>query len=583
MKTKSLFILLLLSAIFFTSCQEEVMEIVQPNEKETLVANSKLTNLIGNTSAKDGSDDNILDQSSCTSVELPVTVNVNGVDIIIDSEEDFEVIEAIFDQFEDDDDILNFIFPIKIILSDYSVIEVNNEDDLEELIEGCSGENIDDDDIECIDFKYPISFSTYNSEFQIIEVVTIENDEQLHNFIEEVEEGEVFASLNFPVQMVLANGEVVEVNNNEQLEEIIDTVKDACDEDDDNDYGDDDFSKEGLDNLLKSCSWVVIDMERNDNDLDHYNEYVIQFKEEQIAKLRTREGDLISGTWESEITEDGAKVYLEFEGLEDFNLDWIVYELEDDKIKFYKEGDNKIILKKNCDIQVDFTSEMINNYLQECLWRITELYVDDVHKEEAYIGSPFEFMENSGVQLRVKGEWIQGNYELISMSDGFYLQIFFDDRPDLSISWKLKYLEEGKMEFENGYNELTLEQSCQENDGDVMEIFNVLVANNWGVVAYESTPATDITTSSFQGYTIAFLENGRIEVTNPNQVVSETGSWLNYRSEGLYLDMAYGDAMPFAALTNKWKIIEKTENKIYLKVFGDSSDTEKVVVLQIIN
>ena len=44
------------------------------------------------------------------------------------------------------------------------------------------------------------------------------------------------------------------VNNNEELERTINEAKDACDEDDDNDYGDDDFTKERLDEYIKNVS-----------------------------------------------------------------------------------------------------------------------------------------------------------------------------------------------------------------------------------------------------------------------------------------------------------------------------------------
>ena len=35
---------------------------------------------------------------------------------------------------------------------------------------------VDDDNIECVDFVYPISFSLYDSAFQILDTVVIEND-----------------------------------------------------------------------------------------------------------------------------------------------------------------------------------------------------------------------------------------------------------------------------------------------------------------------------------------------------------------------------------------------------------------------
>lgn len=578
MKTKSLLTILLCSLFYFTSCQKEVMEIVQPNTQETLVAESELTTLISKTSTKDGSKDNILDKSSCTTIELPVTVNVNGLDIIIDSEDDYEVIEAIFDQFEDDEDILNFIFPIKIILSDYTEIEINNQDDFEELIEDCVGENEEDDDIECIDFKYPISFSAYNTEFQIIDVVTIENDRQLHRFIKRVKEREIFASLNFPVEMILSNGDVVEVNNNKELQETIDAAKDDCDEDDDNDYGDDDFTKERLDNLLKSCPWLVYEFERNSDRLENrYIDYAIKFNEDNIVKVRTKEGELLSGEWESEITEDGAVVHLEFEGLEPFTLDWIVYELEPGKIKFYKEGGNRVILKKNCDIPVEFSPELIKNYLQECLWRITRLSVDGIDHEKDYIGTPLKFLDNNVVKIRVNGEYLEGTYDVVQNNHGNVLTIQLEGRPNLQLDWIVTFLDNGVMKLENQTSKMVMEWLCPNTDGDVMYVEDVLMDGLWEVAAYDAD--SNITTESFHGYTLDFYESGKILVTDPNHGQSR-GSWLAYRKNGLRLGLRFGENYPFAELNHRWTIKEISENRIELKAYNSSGEIERIVVLE---
>ena len=70
--------------LFFTSCQEEEVEITEPIEDEALVAESNLTNLVGLVSKMDGSIDNIIDRASCLSVKLPITVYVRGIEIIIE-------------------------------------------------------------------------------------------------------------------------------------------------------------------------------------------------------------------------------------------------------------------------------------------------------------------------------------------------------------------------------------------------------------------------------------------------------------------------------------------------------------------
>ena len=162
-----LFTITFFALLFFSSCQDEVLEETQINEQELLVANSELASLIQSTSARDGRVDNILDHANCLSVNLPVTVIVNDITITINTLEDLELIEDIFEEFDNDDDVLDLLFPITIILNDHEEIVINNQDELDAFVEQCTDDT--DDDIECINFQYPISFSIYNTAFQIIE------------------------------------------------------------------------------------------------------------------------------------------------------------------------------------------------------------------------------------------------------------------------------------------------------------------------------------------------------------------------------------------------------------------------------
>src|SRR5690606_11688131 len=125
------------------------------------------------------------------------------------------VIEAIFNEFDDDDDVVEIQCPITIILSDYSQINIDSYAQLEEFAQECFGENEDDDDIECIDFVYPFTISVYNADFQVIDTVTIETDAQLFSFIGNLQGG-VLASINFPVNLLLADGTTIEVRSEER-------------------------------------------------------------------------------------------------------------------------------------------------------------------------------------------------------------------------------------------------------------------------------------------------------------------------------------------------------------------------------
>ena len=575
-KIKSLLLLPLFALLMLTSCQEEVVQITLPDEAEALTATSQLTALMSSASTMDGSFDNIIDRASCLSIELPVTVVVNGLEIIIDSKEDYKVIEAIFNEFEEDEDKLEIIFPITIITANHDDIVINNADELEQFVKECKGENEEDDDIECIDFKYPISFSVYDTNFQIIDIISVNNDRELHKFLKRVKNSEFLASINFPVTMVLADGTEIIVNNNEELQNTINDAKEACDEDDDNDYGDDDFTKERLDEYLQICPWVVHEFKRNNQDnTAEYKEYALNFKEDGVVKMRAKNGDILTGTWSTRVTDRGALLKLEFDTLADFTLEWIVYDIEYGKIKLYEEGGNRIIMKKNCNVVIDITKERIENYLQECLWRIARLHVDGADNEKDYIGTPLKFYENNVVKLRINGEQVEGTYEVYENNSGFVLRIFLDDRPNLKLEWFITFLEEGLIKLESTNNQMILKRHCPDGDEDIDYINDVVVTGEWEVALYEEGDA-DLTQNYFD-YAVIFNENGKLLAEGGGY--NYYGSWLAYRNSGLYLGLNFGND-PFLELTHRWKIVDITPNRIELKDLNANGEIERKLVLE---
>ena len=87
LKQLSLFLLAL--TLTLGSCREEESVFIEGPEEETLAANSNIANLLQNTASKDGSADNIIDNASCITIELPVSVVVNDLEIIVDSAHNF--------------------------------------------------------------------------------------------------------------------------------------------------------------------------------------------------------------------------------------------------------------------------------------------------------------------------------------------------------------------------------------------------------------------------------------------------------------------------------------------------------------
>lgn len=368
--------ILLAVAINLTSCQAEDPYILEINEEQTLMAGSSTINLMKLMVSNDGSYDNIIDGSSCFDISFPYTVAVNGVEITIHSEQDLEVIEELFDAVEDDDDILDIIFPITITMSDYSEIVINGVNDLKEIASQCI-EGGNDDDIECIDVIYPVTLFTYNTDRQETGSVVVNSDKDMRRFFTGLNATDL-VSIEFPVMFEKQDGTKVTVNSNSELATAINDAKDSCDEDDDNDHNDDDFTIERLDSYLVLCPMLVEEIKRNNqNNTEQYADYLLSFKEDGSVIARDREGNLLYGDWYTSVSDYRVKLNLEFEFLVDFNLEWYVYDLDEGRIKLYADDGNKIIMKKACEEEIVACSEaFIQEKLINCKWLVSNVESD---------------------------------------------------------------------------------------------------------------------------------------------------------------------------------------------------------------
>ena len=299
-KLKHFVYLSFLALMLTMSCQNEETEIINPSNEDIIEGESTAANLMLRMASNDGSEDNIVDYANCLEVVLPVTVTANGVTITIQSVADYSQLENILDAFTNDDDQVNITFPITVTLNNYTEIQITSQQELEELIDDCLGENEDDDDIECIDFVYPVSISIYNTDFQVINTVTINNDEALYNFLEDLD-GPILASLDFPVTLITASGNTVIVNNNQELEVAISDADGTCDEDDDYDWNDDDnnCTDENVELNLKECLWDI----SNYNNSNVFSDYYIDFDTNYQFSVLNDAGNIIhDGSWS--VTQD---------------------------------------------------------------------------------------------------------------------------------------------------------------------------------------------------------------------------------------------------------------------------------------
>lgn len=449
-------ILAFFALLSFNSCQTEVLEITEADDEVLIAPNSTLANLMQFTVTNDGSVDDIMDETNCFSVNLPVTIIVNDITITINTLEDLALIEEIFEEFETDEDILEFLFPIIIILNDYDEIIIENEDQLEAFIDECV--NDEEEVIECIDFQYPISFSIYNTEFQVIDTVIIENDEELYYFLENLQnetDQVVLASLNFPVTMVYANGNTLEVNNNIELEAAINEAGDDCDNYEE--Y----CSEEEVDAYLTECHWNVVSF-NGDNHLMDFDLYFAPGGTLEIANPDTN--TTASGNWSTSMSDEGVVLTIseltDAAGnlLGDIEGNWFVYECDDNRFKFIKEtaaGTNNIyiILERECEDEFDCSVAEVQANLKECKWYLGSNLVDG--------NGPLVFTDD-GVKLNgnVIGGWNLSVYE-----NYIYLTLDLSgDYQNISKEWKIVECDDNWLHLIHGDYNLVMERDCETNN-----------------------------------------------------------------------------------------------------------------------
>ncbi|GLU43887.1 hypothetical protein [Allomuricauda sp. NBRC 101325] len=574
-------LVLVVLVLSFSSCQEEFEDI--GGDQETIDASSSTAALIMQTSSNDGSYDNIVDGASCFAIQFPYVVSVNGVEISIDSESDLEVIEAIFDELQDDEDVLDILFPITIILSDYSEINIESQAVLEELAFECLEGGLDDD-IECIDFVYPITMFTFDVNNQQTGEVTIESDFGMRRFFAEMGSDDL-VSIQFPLTLKKYDGTEIVVNNNHELADTLEYARELCDEDDDNDYSDDDFTKEEVDALLVACPFEIRQVVRNEVDnTDQYFERLMVFNEDGTVDYYGNLNVAANGTWSTSQTDNGVLLSLHFDTLFDFTLEWYVYKLEEGVIKFYKDNGNRIVLRKNCEVDPnpEANREALISLLQECEW-IVKKVKNQGEEVERLLGYEFQFKPDGNVVLGngvsvTEGTWEIGLNSQLQLS----LLITMGVEPDVSFEWPLVDLLDSRLKFkiEETDHEMILLKVCDDSagDGDVSEIRNILMGGAWNVALYQEGELDS--TASFTGMDFNFQAEHQLQVSvNADPTVNGLWRVLRDSEEGLKLYINFDTMDELAELTEDWKFVSMTSTRIEL--MDESSDgTIKTLVFE---
>lgn len=212
--------IVLMSILGFTSCQSEVDD-VQGQNPNTNAANSTTANNLKRTSMYDGSFDDFLDGASCSSIVLPATATVNGIKVTLISQLDYTQVISILGQFNNDQDSVTLQFPLKVKMSNYTEVTVNNQTEYNAILNACSSaESSGQSAISSVNITFPITILTYNVSLEQTGSVVITSEQQLYTYMSNVSSTELF-SVKYPMNVTLIDSAKTSVSSDAEFQAAI--------------------------------------------------------------------------------------------------------------------------------------------------------------------------------------------------------------------------------------------------------------------------------------------------------------------------------------------------------------------------
>jgi hypothetical protein len=218
-------IFLLISFLTLFACQKEEVVVVE-NPTENLTSNSELVELIEQITQNPTNEVDIIDDSECYNVLLPVKIELNGEYIEINTKDDYIKINNSKIKTDNDDDKIDFIFPITLQYPDYQIKEIYSKEELRKINDDCTPKS-EDDNMDCVKINFPITINTYDSENQKAKTITINDNKTLYNFLKNLD-SKILISINYPIAFKDADGKNVTVNNNADFNSLILENLDEC-------------------------------------------------------------------------------------------------------------------------------------------------------------------------------------------------------------------------------------------------------------------------------------------------------------------------------------------------------------------
>jgi heat shock protein HslJ len=582
---KNLLILsLFVMTLLFSACTTDDVDSQEQPTGETINTDSPLANLLIRSSQGGNTNDNIIDGNSCTTVLYPVTVFANGQKVIVESEADLVLIQNIFDQFPNDTDTLEIVYPFTVLLDDFTELTISSEAELQDLINACTGNN---DPIECVDFVYPITFFVFDANQNQTDTVTVNNDVELFLFLTGLS-SDTTVSINFPIEVILSDGNTVEVNNNQELQDIIANCTNT---------NDDPVDVTAFEENLTTGVWYVTYFFDDFDETSDFAGYEFTFNTDNTAQA-TNGSNNVNGTWNltSGSTPDLDLFFGENDPFDELDEDWDIIEANENiiRLKDISGGDGSTdFLTFERTPNNTGNNETLNQFIDNLItdaWFIT-LYNDDGDDETCdYAAYQFNFDANGTTTATSDSNTVTGFWSAQASSSGIDLILNYnftnEDDPfeDLNDDWDVIEFDgqiirltdvsggNGGTDFLNFGREAA--PNC-DGGNSAQELTNIMQDGQWLVASYIDDG--DDETGDYTGYTLTFNANGTVVAANGSNTINGTWS-ITGGSSDLDFNMDFGANFPFDEFNDDWDVQNFITTRVELQdVSGGNGGTDTLV------
>jgi hypothetical protein len=320
--------MLLLSILIFASCQEEEFQLIEDNSAN-LSLGSPLNDLLLRVSQHATSIDNVIDGTDCFSVVLPVTIFVNGQQIVVESAADYETVQQVIDEFPTDDDVVSYVFPIQVQFENFSIQQVDDLQSLAIILQSC-GSDDGFGAISCVSIGFPVTINIYNETNQQVNAVVIYSNAQLYNLLASWSVSDYLA-IQYPITFTNAAGQNITITNNSSLEDVLQDAIDDCDDSSSGGGGN------TLATILVEGTWYVSYYFHNEDETTLYASYTFTFNTN--GAVQATGAQTVNGVWSYYFENNEDYLELDFEGgtLSDLDDNWEVIEFTSNQIRL-KDG-----------------------------------------------------------------------------------------------------------------------------------------------------------------------------------------------------------------------------------------------------